>query len=70
MPEYIEAWDRAISFLRDRNHAAGQADGARVIIDSRTYMLREVPTLAARLYPTEWIASESAYLAAHLSEPK
>ena len=67
--EYIEKWDRALGFLVEQGHVIGDTDGHRIIVDGKSFLVRELPDLADRLNHDGWLASENAFVRSLLGPP-
>ena len=64
-----EKWNRAIKFIKDREHTIGPYDGDHVIVDERSYSIGEVHQIPEAKYREDWIKSENAYLAGLIGKP-
>ena len=61
---HIEPFNRAISFFEKMGDRIPRPfDGIHVRVNGHDYSLGDLPALAKRLHPEEWIAAENAYVA-------
>ena len=60
--KYIDQWDRALRFLVEHGRIIGNTDGHSIIVDHASYLIGELPELAARLHRDDWLASGNAFV--------